>query len=626
MALSNIYLVIFAVAMTGCVLATPWVTRVANWVGAIDRPDQFRRIHSGAIPRLGGLGLAFGVAAGLLLPGLVESLRIRTAGLYGWPEYGPLLTAAVIILIVGFLDDTRSLGPRVKLLGQAAAVLALYLGGIRIESIDVLDLTVELGYPSVGFAVFGYPVSLAIPSLLVTLFWFLGCMNVWNLIDGMDGLASGVGLLVSGTLTLVAIHNENFGVAVLAVALAGSLAGFLLFNWHPACIFLGDSGSLLIGLLIGVIGVQGSLKGPSAISILFPILAMGLPISDTAMAIFRRWVRNLPLSAADRRHVHHLLIGLGLTPRQAALMLYSFSGFLCGAVMLGVALRSEYLALVLGLSGCLAFLLVVTSRRDELTSLRGDLLERFMRGRQERSAAQKTWEAIQRIECCASAMVAFEIMETTARALGCDRMRISFARADSPVASPCLDLLESEPPNLEAERAAGSSDAATDPEAGASSRSKPGVSAASAVFRLSGGRGLWITVSLDLSPGSDIVPDIVFRYLQRLTQTLSDRLETLAEGEHEPAPAAIGSVEACSESTAEPERARRTSESFSSEVESPPERKVGSGSTASPLVLVPRISRLLARAAWARAGGVAFDTGSSSHRESLTGPPSLVRR
>ena len=115
----------------------------------------------------------------------------------------------------------------------------------------------------------------------------------------------------------------------------------MLYNWHPACIFLGDSGSMLIGLLIGVIGVQGSIKGPSAISILFPILAMGLPISDTAMAIFRRWVRNLPLSAADRRHVHHLLIGLGLNPRQAALMLYCFSAFLCGVVMLGVALQER---------------------------------------------------------------------------------------------------------------------------------------------------------------------------------------------------------------------------------------------------------------------------------------------
>ena len=235
-------------------------------------------------------------------------------------------------------------------------MLVLFLGGIRIQAIDVLGLTIDLGYPSLPLGLGGRPIDLALPSLLVTMFWFLGCMNIWNLIDGMDGLASGVGLLVSGTLTLVAIHNQNVGVAILAAALAGSLAGFLLYNWHPACIFLGDSGSLLIGLLIGVIGVQGSLKGPSAISILFPILAMGLPISDTAMAIFRRWVRNLPLSSADRRHVHHLLIGLGLNPRQAALLLYCFSGFLCGAVLLGVALRNEFLALVLGISGCLAFL------------------------------------------------------------------------------------------------------------------------------------------------------------------------------------------------------------------------------------------------------------------------------
>ena len=213
----------------------------------------------------------------------------------------------------------------------------------------------------------------------------------------------------------------------------------MLYNWHPACIFLGDSGAMLIGLLIGVIGVRGSMEGPSAISILFPILAMGLPISDTAMAIFRRWVRNLPLSAADRRHVHHILIGLGLNPRQAALMLYCFSGFLCGAVMLGVALRNEYLTLVLGISGCLVFLLVVTSRRDDLANLRDDLHERLARRRQERQAAKLAWEAIQRIELCATARAAYEIVDQTAQALGCDLVQIACGRDDSPVTSPSYD-------------------------------------------------------------------------------------------------------------------------------------------------------------------------------------------
>jgi UDP-GlcNAc:undecaprenyl-phosphate GlcNAc-1-phosphate transferase len=362
----------------------------------------------------------------------------------------------------------------------------------------VLSLTFDLGHPNLQFTVLGMHIDLGLPSLIVTMFWFLGCMNVWNLIDGMDGLASGVGLLVSGTLTLVAIHNENTEVALLAVALAGSLAGFLLYNWHPACIFLGDSGALLIGLLIGVIGVQGSMKGPSAISILFPILAMGLPISDTVMAIFRRWVRNLPLSSADRRHVHHLLISLGLNPRQAALMLYCFSGFLCGAVLLGVALRSEFLALILGISGCLAFLVVVTSRRDELSSLRGDLQERIVRGRHERQAAKLTWEAIQRIELSASAEVAFGIVEQTAELLGCELLQISSAALDSySTLTPTTRLDSSDPQSSELSRA-------------------------EAIFRLPGGQGASVTIHVRF--GQVLAADIPFRYLQRLGHVVAGHL------------------------------------------------------------------------------------------------------
>jgi UDP-GlcNAc:undecaprenyl-phosphate/decaprenyl-phosphate GlcNAc-1-phosphate transferase len=499
MVISNSYLMIFAVAMSGCVLATPLVTWLATWVGAIDRPDQFRRIHKGAVPRLGGMALALGVAAGTLFTQLYEPLRHTAVGEFGTHPHWSLLLAAIVILVVGFIDDTRSLGPRIKLAGQALAVLTLYLGGIRIESIDVLGMNLDLGFPSARFDVIGFPVILALPSLVVTLVWFLGCMNVWNLIDGMDGLASGVGLLVSGTLTLVAIHNENFQIAVLAVALAGSLAGFLLYNWHPACIFLGDSGSLLIGLLIGVIGVEGSMEGPSAISILFPILAMGLPISDTAMAIFRRWVRNLPLSAADRRHVHHLLIGLGLNPRQAALLLYCFSGFLCGAVMLGVALRNEYVTLIMGILGCLVFLLVVTSRRDELANLRDDLQDRLTRGRQERHAAKLAWEAIQRIELATTETGAYEIVDETARSLGCELVRIARGRPEMGAWTEELSVAAAGQGGL--------------------------VSGPSAIFRLSGGDGL--TLSFGLPSSTAFAADIVFRYLQRVSQALNDRIERL---------------------------------------------------------------------------------------------------
>ncbi|MCA1684804.1 MAG: undecaprenyl/decaprenyl-phosphate alpha-N-acetylglucosaminyl 1-phosphate transferase [Planctomycetia bacterium] len=509
MMISNAFLLIFAVAFMGCVLATPVVTRIAVWSGAIDRPDHFRRIHKGATPRLGGLGLAFGLLVGV-------SVVILGGYLDGWEglaEWGarqwPVVAAALIVLALGFVDDTRGVGPRVKLSCQALAVLVLYFGGTRIQFFDVLGWAVDFSHPSVTFELLGRRPTVSLPSLFVTMLWFLGCMNIWNLIDGMDGLASGVGLLVSGTLTLVAIHHDNIGVAITASALAGSLAGFLLYNWHPACIFLGDSGSLLIGLLIGVIGVQGSFKGASSISILFPILAMGLPISDTALAIFRRWVRNLPLSAADRRHVHHLLIGLGLNPRQAAALLYCFTGFLCGVVLLGVALKNERLAFIMGISGCLAFLLILTSRLNELSSLRGDLQARLVRGRQERFASKVTWEAIQRIELSHSVEAICGILEKATRQLGCDVVKISALRDGTPV----IDC-----PDGAAEGCASGRD-----DAGLS----PTVSGPTAIFRLSSGQDLLLTVSLHQSSGSPMTADIAFRFLQRLSLATAERLERL---------------------------------------------------------------------------------------------------
>lgn len=516
MLISNSFLLIFAVAFMGCVLATPVVTRIAHWAGAIDRPDSFRRIHKGATPRLGGLGLAFGLGTGLLLVAAGRFLDATPDIGEWWGRQWVVLLAALIVLTVGFIDDTRGMSPRVKLLGQASAVLVLYFGGIRIEGVDILGFTIDLGHPSYDFHLAGRALHLAPIGLFLTMFWFLGCLNVWNLIDGMDGLASGVGLLVCGTLTLVALHNGNVGVAVMASALAGSLAGFLLYNWHPACIFLGDSGSLLIGLLIGVIGVQGSMKGPSAISILFPILAMGLPISDTAMAIFRRWVRNLPLSSADRKHVHHLLIGFGLNPRQAALLLYCFTGFFCGVVLLGVALRNEVLALILGISGCLAFLLILMSRRDELANLRGDLRARLARGKQERFAAKVTWEAIQRIELCEQVEPIYAILDGTARQLGCDVTLVEVAQGGR-----LRDQWRSE--------ALPANDA---------------LSGASAVFRLSSGQDLWLTVSVQQESESELAADIAFRFLQRLSLATVERIARLLTDALEETPVVTGAVAA----------------------------------------------------------------------------------
>jgi UDP-GlcNAc:undecaprenyl-phosphate GlcNAc-1-phosphate transferase len=502
---TNGYLLVFAAAFLGCVLATPLVTRLAGWAGAIDRPDQFRRIHKGAIPRLGGVGLAVGLALALV-PAVLWGGVERWEGVAAWwGEQWAVVLASLVVLALGALDDTRGVSPRPKLLGQSLAICILMAGGIRIKQFSLLGLPVELTY-TLPITVLGQTLSLDLPSLLVTWIWFLACMNIWNLIDGMDGLASGVGLLVSGTLMLVAMRTGNSAdSAALAAALAGSLAGFLLYNWHPACIFLGDSGSLLLGLLIGVIGVQSSMKGTTTVSILFPILAMGLPVSDTAMAIFRRWARELPLSAADRRHVHHLLIGLGLGPRQAALFLYCFSGFLCGVVLLGVTLSNsahgEFFALLVGLSGVLAFLLILTSRRDELACLMRDLKARGLRKKQERRARAATWDAIQRIELCAEPGGVWDVLLQAGADLGCGHLEVCCARDDQIVFQ----------------------------RGGRTGPLALGLSGTTASLRLLGADGLEIEVNLREAVGSTTPVDIAFRSLQRLALATVERLDRLEQ-------------------------------------------------------------------------------------------------
>lgn len=501
---TNCLLLVFAVAFMGCVLTTPVVTRIAVWAGAVDQPDKFRRVHGYATPRMGGLGVAIGLGVSLLLVAYGGYLRSWVHFPDWWSKQWAVILAGLIILTIGAIDDSRGMRPRLKLLGQTAAVLVLFLGGIQIKSMAVLGTTFDFSHPAVTVGLLGVHVQVGLPSLIITLLWFLGCMNIWNLIDGLDGLAAGVGLLVCGTLMLIAIHQENKGAALMAAALGGSLAGFLLYNWHPACIFLGDCGSMLIGLLVGVIGVQYSLKKTSAVSLLFPLLAMGLPITDTAMAIFRRWVRNLPLTAADRRHVHHLLIGLGLDPRVAALLLYCFSAGLCGIVLLGVAFDREFLALIVGLSGCLAFLLILMSRRDELATLQADFRARFARRRQERMASRVTWEAIQRIELCEQVDGIRDIAQDICRKLGCDSFRLTCFRDGREVFQHA-----SQP--------------------GAATHSASAVSGPTATFRLSSGQDLLLAVELHQSSHSSLAADIAFRFLQRLSLAMAERLERLLE-------------------------------------------------------------------------------------------------
>jgi UDP-GlcNAc:undecaprenyl-phosphate GlcNAc-1-phosphate transferase len=299
------YAIMFCLAFTVAVISAPLVRTLAIRVGAIDRPDGKRKIHAKPMPRLGGLvitvALVAASAAYYLMHRDIVSLVFTTG-----ERIAGFIAGFVIILGLGIYDDISPVRPRVKILFQTIAVAVCYAVGLRIE------------FPSIA-----QPQVEAVLSFAATWFWIVACTNSMNLVDGMDGLASGVAFFAGAVIFVVAALHVKFAVALAAAGLLGSVVGFLMYNWHPAVMFLGDSGSLLLGYLIAVLALAGSLKSHAAVALLVPILALGLPIMDTMLAILRRVSRRLPISQADREHVHHRLLGMGLSSREAVLVLYT---------------------------------------------------------------------------------------------------------------------------------------------------------------------------------------------------------------------------------------------------------------------------------------------------------------
>lgn len=407
-------LVLFSAAFTATILATPWVIVFAQYIGALDAPDGFRKHQKLATPRMGGLAVICGLVVAMLVyrlmaPTIWDHL-IHEFLLGGLPTLGAL----TVVLLVGLRDDRHGMRAMTKLAFQGLAACLLYADGFRIERIFLFGFTVDFGY-------------LGLPA---TCFWFLACMNIWNLIDGMDGLASGVGTIVSITLLLAASTMGHVDVAFVAASLAGALAGFLMYNFHPAKIFLGDTGSLLIGLMLGMIAVRGSLKSGMTVAILVPVLAMGLPIVDTSLAIVRRWLRNLPFSVADRGHLHHRLMAFGLSQRQASLFLYSFSVLLCASALASVSLQSDTMAVLFAALGTVGLGVVFAARRDECKGFYDDLRLRLRQRSLERKIATVAWEGIQRLDNCSTIPLAVQTAEQVAQQLNCHRFGIQYSRGD----------------------------------------------------------------------------------------------------------------------------------------------------------------------------------------------------
>lgn len=299
-------LLAFVVGLVAAAALTPLVARLAVAHGWLDHPDGGRKTHTRPVPAVGGLAVvaAFAFTLIVLIP-----LRARaTADAFEFAVFiVPLLLATAMVAAVGLLDDVRGVSPSVKLAVQATASLLLCFSGFRIEA---------LSNPLGGWIHVGV---LAIP---LSVLWLVGMSNAFNLVDGLDGLAAGLGLVATvGLLTAAAINGRS-ETTVVAAALAGALLGFLPYNFSPARIFLGDCGALTVGFTLAAIAMRGSIKTSAAVAVAVPLLALAMPILDAVLAVVRRFVRRRPVFGADQDHIHHRLVALGLTPRRAVMTLY----------------------------------------------------------------------------------------------------------------------------------------------------------------------------------------------------------------------------------------------------------------------------------------------------------------
>jgi len=305
------YLLIAAVGALVTFLVTPLVRRFAISRGMVDTPGG-RKVHSTPIPRLGGVAIFLGVmaavaaqAAGEYFAGwggtLVDggTARVRILG---------VLVAMAVVFLVGLIDDIVSLSPGVKLLGQVVAAAIAVASGLRIAYI---------GNPFGGGLV-----SLGLLAAPITLIYIVAFTNVINLIDGLDGLAAGVTGIAAVSLLLLAAQGNRLDAAVLAAAVIGTCAAFLRYNFHPASIFMGDSGALFLGFTLSAISLMGVMKSTATIALAVPLLIVGVPIFDTASAIVRRILHSRPIQEADRGHIHHRLLGRGFNQTQTVLIIY----------------------------------------------------------------------------------------------------------------------------------------------------------------------------------------------------------------------------------------------------------------------------------------------------------------
>lgn len=289
-----VYMLIFVAALLTAIVGTPVVRRVALRTGAMDQPSA-RKIHANPMPRLGGVAIYSAFILALVLLGDYNYVS-QVVG---------ILAGATMVSFLGIWDDRRSLRPMIKLGGQVLAAGVLIATGVQVQFVRFL------------------PVDIPFVNEIVTVVWVVGITNAMNFLDNMDGLSSGVAAVAAGFFLLLAAFSGQYLVASLAAALLGACVGFLYYNFNPATIFMGDSGSLFIGFVLAAVGIKLRFDNPAIVTWMVPVLVLGLPIFDTTLVMVSRVRRGVnPFTTAGKDHTSHRLVDLGFTRREAVLILY----------------------------------------------------------------------------------------------------------------------------------------------------------------------------------------------------------------------------------------------------------------------------------------------------------------
>jgi UDP-GlcNAc:undecaprenyl-phosphate/decaprenyl-phosphate GlcNAc-1-phosphate transferase len=353
--LALFYLAIFTISLLLSFVLTRCVRDQATSRGWLVTPSLERHLHRTPLPRLGGVAIfsAFLLSTGLALAGGIFSANVALS----MPLHGVLtiLGPAFLVFLLGVYDDVHPVGPYVKFGVQGIAATILFAGGLRILDLPVL------------FGARHFPWYASLP---LTIIWVLAITNAFNLIDGLDGLAAGSALFSTMVVFVAALVANSPLVSIMTLALAGAILGFLRFNFNPATIFLGDSGSLFIGFMLSALALRGAEKSSTTIAVAIPIVSFGLPILETGLSIVRRFVSGRPVFTADRDHIHHKLLQMGMSHRRAVIVLYAVSAVFALLSLFLLLPTGSALALVLTVLGIGVWLGVQRLNYLELGELR----------------------------------------------------------------------------------------------------------------------------------------------------------------------------------------------------------------------------------------------------------------